>query len=120
MENKDFAGKPENDGGLYKNVNVPIRTLNICILVLLAVLVGAILFGSMSDGYHVTYDSKGGSDVEYQTYQYQQELVLPDEPSREGYTFSGWYLDPDGVQQAADGMPVESDTTLYALWEKQN
>ena len=48
-----------------------------------------------------------------------QTLELPEPPTREGYTFTGWYkdfgcYDPWNVETDT----VETDMTLYAGWEK--
>lgn len=41
----------------------------------------------------VRFESNGGSSVEPQTIKYGELLTEPDKPTREGYTFVGWYLD---------------------------
>mgnify|MGYP000313462581 CR=1 FL=1 len=42
-------------------------------------------------------------------------------PVRSGYTFKGWALTPDGgaVHQPGDAFTAYADTTLYAVWQKQ-
>lgn len=43
-----------------------------------------------------------------------------EKPTREGYYFTGWYLDPACTQEAYFGkVPVTSDTILYAGWAVQ-
>ena len=50
-----------------------------------------------------------------------ETLVVPDEPTRVGYTFGGWYTDEactDGNEfdfEANDGT-IDEDTTIYAKW----
>ncbi|MCL2360577.1 MAG: discoidin domain-containing protein [Defluviitaleaceae bacterium] len=49
-----------------------------------------------------------------------QAPSFPADPTRVGYTFAGWYLNP-GFTQAltpATNMPNNNDTRLYARWEK--
>lgn len=41
---------------------------------------------------------------------------LPTAPTREGYTFTGWYLDEDCTQPYS-GTTIEEDTVLYAGWQ---
>ncbi|MGN1398569.1 MAG: InlB B-repeat-containing protein [Erysipelotrichaceae bacterium] len=62
----------------------------------------------------VTFDSAGGSAVETLTLQKGSELTLPENPTREGYTFDKW-VDDDG-NEVTDGFVLESDLTLHASW----
>ena len=46
-------------------------------------------------------------------------LQLPDPPSREGYSFTGWYKDSACYEiWNADTDTIQSDMTLYAGWQK--
>ncbi|MDO4664063.1 MAG: InlB B-repeat-containing protein [Erysipelotrichaceae bacterium] len=111
--------QPENDGGLYKNLNISVRSLSIAIIVGIALIAGLMFFGSKNGGYTVSYDSRGGSDVQSQVYQYQEELVLPQEPTREGYTFTGWYLDQEAKVPIELPVLVEGSTQYYAGWQEK-
>ena len=42
--------------------------------------------------YDVTFDSDGGSAVEAQKVKYNEKAVKPADPTKEGYTFKGWFL----------------------------
>ena len=67
----------------------------------------------------VTFDSAGGTPVAARTVDYGTRASAPEDPTREGYVFAGWYLmDEDGesVRFTFD-VPLESDITLYASWE---
>lgn len=108
------------EGGLYKNVNVPVSWINTAIIGGLALLVLLFLFGANHSGYTVRYNSTGGSDVEAQSYEFQQPLTLPEDPTREGYTFEGWSLHENGSEMAESGMPVENSMELYAVWQKNS
>ena len=44
------------------------------------------------------------------------KLTLPDNPTRTGYTFSGWYTENDGGDKVENGKVISSDITLYAHW----
>ena len=46
--------------GLYRNVNISVKVLDLVILACVAVIVLAVFFGQGS-GYTVTFDSRGGS-----------------------------------------------------------
>jgi uncharacterized repeat protein (TIGR02543 family) len=65
----------------------------------------------------VTFNSMGGSDVESQTVENGENVVKPTDPTREEYTFSGWYKEPACLNVWVFGTDeVTSDTTLYAKW----
>lgn len=106
---------PESNGGLYKGAKVTVKMLNIVIIAGI-LLVAVLIFAGPGKGYAVTYDSQGGSDVKYQTYQYQEPLDFPEPPAREGYTFQGWAIDRDGNTMVKEGSQVLEDVTLYAIW----
>lgn len=50
------------------------------------------------------------------TFTLAETLPLPEAPTKEGHTFTGWYLDED-CTQPYDGRPIYADTQLYAGWE---
>ena len=104
--------------GLYKNVRISVRGLN---LIIIACVVGMILFVAFDlrdPGFTVTFDSRGGTDVPSQVRQYDEPLESPEAPTREGYTFSGWYRDP-GCQEPWNLQKdmVRESMTLYAGWD---
>ena len=38
-------------------------------------------------------------------------------PTKQGYTFAGWYTDEEFTQRAAEKLTLVSDTTVYAKWD---
>ena len=52
------------------------------------------------------------------TYMYQEPVTLPPNPTKEGYTFVGWYYGTESEHgsncQAYDNAPIYSDTALHA------
>jgi len=70
------------------------------------------------DNYLVDYDSNGGTSVESELTTPDALLTEPTEPTREGYTFDGWYEDDGSFTEewifASD--EVMDDMTLYANW----
>lgn len=107
------------DGGLYKNLNVSTRTLGIVIIAGCILLCLLMYLGTRKDGYAVSYNSKGGSDVPSQVYQFQDALSLADAPVREGYRFTGWYTDENCTMPADSSLLVEGDMQLFAGWEPE-
>ncbi|WP_161405318.1 InlB B-repeat-containing protein, partial [Paenibacillus silvestris] len=68
--------------------------------------------------YTVTFDSKDGSAVANLTgITAGAPITKPVDPTRAGYTFSGWYKD-EGYASAWDFTTdtVSANTTLYAKW----
>ena len=83
------------------------------------VLVVLILYGVANNGYTVTFDSRGGTDVPSQELMYGDLVEEPDPPTREGYTFAGWYSDENcRYQWDMDTNQVSQSMTLYAAWEE--
>ena len=105
--------------GLYRFVKIPVKALDAIIVVCIAVILIVFALEMINPGFTVTFDSNGGTDVPGQHQMYGERLEVPEAPSREGYTFTGWYKDP-----ACDDLwdvetdTIESDTNLYAGWQK--
>ena len=68
-------------------------------------------------GFAVTFDSNGGSEVFDQTVVGGEKAVMPENPTREGYTFLGWkYKDSDGTKYFDPETPVTGNIDLIAEW----
>lgn len=73
--------------------------------------------GSTPDpiGYTITYNTNGGDAIAATS-----GTALPNPlptPTREHYTFVGWYTDESCTQAATAGATIDADITLYAKWE---
>ena len=65
--------------------------------------------------YTVSFNSNGGSGVASQTVRNGQKANKPQDPTKEGYTFIGWYKDSAfNTAFDFDSDIVTADTTLYA------
>ena len=105
--------------GLYRYVKIPVKALDAIIVVCIAVIVIVFVLEMVDPGFTVTFDPNGGTDVPGQHQMYGELLDVPEAPSREGYTFTGWYKDPAcDVQWDVETDTVESDMNLYAGWQK--
>lgn len=71
----------------------------------------------LSGGVKVSFETGEGSKVDFQTTA-DGKLVKPADPTRDGYTFGGWYTDEACTQAYDFGTPVTADLTLYAKWTK--
>ncbi len=69
----------------------------------------------------VTFDVKGGEqvdDTDYRQVPYDTTISAPDAPTREGYTFKGWYKeDTCTTPWSFTADKVTGAVTLYAKWE---
>ena len=105
--------------GLYRYVNISVKALDAIIVACIAVIILVFALEMIDPGFTVTFDSKGGTDVPAQHQMYGDHLEMPDPPTREGYTFKGWFKDPAcDMSWNFENDTVESDITLYASWEK--
>ena len=67
--------------------------------------------------YTISFDSQGGSPVEDQTIPtVGQRLEKPEDPTRTGWTFTGWYRDAACTQPFDFENDAMGDGTLYAGW----
>ena len=64
----------------------------------------------------VTFDSQGGSQVPSQDITVGEPASQPDDPTRTGYRFLGWYTAATGGARWDFSQPVTGDQTLYAQW----
>lgn len=68
----------------------------------------------------VTFDSNQGTVVDSQLVAVGDKVAKPADPTKEGYTFTGWFTDQDcatayDFDAAVDG--AEPELTLYAGWK---
>lgn len=68
--------------------------------------------------YNVTYNEQGGTSVPDGSYEFGTTLTFPTAPTREGYSFAGWFTSPTGGSPltAANVSSGTSDVTLHAQW----
>ncbi len=86
------------------------------ILVALLLVVLAIFFVTgcnMEQDYTVTFDSNGGTAVESQVVKSGEKATEPTAPTKEGYTFVGWFVGDTAYDFEA---AVTEDVTVKAKW----
>lgn len=98
------------------------RTLTLC-LVMLSLLCAAVPAAFAAEEkeetiYTIGLDACGGvsSTVVVTTNLAGKLTTLPESPTLEGYTFSGWYTEPVGGSKVSTSTVFTSDTTIYAHW----
>ena len=67
----------------------------------------------------VTFDSKGGTEVEKIEVECNKELVLPTPPTKDGYNFVSW-VDKNETPILDEALLACEDITLFANWEKKD
>lgn len=74
---------------------------------------GAQITGEVIGAYTVTFQSEGGSEVASQI-RANTPAARPADPTKEGYTFIGWY---NGESEWDFETPVTANLTLTAKWQ---
>ena len=72
----------------------------------------------LNGGVKVSFETGEGSKVDFQTTAANGSIAKPADPTREGYTFGGWYIDAACTKAYDFATAVTSDMTLYAKWTK--
>lgn len=71
------------------------------------------------ESWTVAFNSNGGSACDTKFVATADgKLVKPADPTRDGYTFGGWFTDETCTQAYDFSTPVTADMTLYAKWTK--
>ena len=103
IEKGEFSGKVENQasgtigGGTFSGTVTNNGTIN-------------------GGTFAVTFDTKGGSIVPVENVLNGQKATKPADPTREGYTFDGWYTEEAYANLYDFATSVKNALTLYAKW----
>lgn len=89
-------------------------------LALSAIVLAGCLFGCSPAEYTVTFDDNySGQTLSTQTVQSGKTVQAVADPTRDGYTFLGWFQDATlNTPWDTASSKVEGDTTLYAGWDR--
>ena len=66
--------------------------------------------------HRVTFTNDDGAEINSQTVEYGRKAVRPDDPTKEGYIFDGWYVDANYTSEFDFSTPITADKILYAKW----
>ena len=66
----------------------------------------------------VTFETNGGSSVPSQECEEGSVIEMPEDPTKSGYSFEGWYEDEQLTQKVTEMIMPNHDVTLYANWEE--
>jgi uncharacterized repeat protein (TIGR02543 family) len=68
------------------------------------------------NGYTITYQSNGGSQISSEAKKFNERLSAPSNPVRAGYTFEGWYSDDKLTAKYSFTTMPAKNLILYAKW----
>lgn len=89
------------------------RVINLFALITL----GLILVACAKTTYTVTFESNGGTEITEVKVEKDKLLNKPDDPTRPGFVFGGWYKDSDLTDRFIfETDKITENTTLYAMW----
>ena len=89
--------------------------IGVILVLIIALALALFMLFSKDKTYTVTFDSNGGSEIAPITLNKNSQLILPENPVKEGYDFVQWEL--DGVK-VTNGYVVTKDVTLTAVYKE--
>lgn len=93
-----------------------IKIAVVLILIIIIIAIILLLMLGKEKQYSVTFDGNNGSSTFVENVESGALVEEPEEPTREGYVFVGWYL---GDEKFDFSNPIEKDMKLEARWEKK-
>ncbi|MDY0210768.1 MAG: InlB B-repeat-containing protein [Acholeplasma sp.] len=69
--------------------------------------------------YKVQFESNGGSSVSLITVNENELVTKPENPTKLGFDFLGWYTDEQLTEAFVFDQAIEVDLTLYAKWQQK-
>ena len=101
---KDYGSHyPTNDAGTKQNIKIE-KNLTIDVKYDL-------------DNHTLTFETNGGSTIDPVTVRHGNAVARPADPTKDKYTFIGWYVDPEFTEEYDFTTVLEADKTIYAKFE---
>ena len=101
---KDYGSHyPTNDAGTKQNIKIE-KNLTIDVKYDL-------------DEHTLTFETNGGSAINPVTVRHGNAVARPADPTKDKYTFIGWYADPEFTEEYDFATVLEADKTIYAKFE---
>ena len=101
---KDYGSHyPTNDAGTKQNIKIE-KGLTIDVKYDL-------------DNHTLTFETNGGSTIDPVTVRHGNAVARPADPTKDKYTFIGWYVDPEFSAEYDFATVLEADKTIYAKFE---
>ena len=69
--------------------------------------------------YTITFNTTGGTEIADIAIESGKTITIPDNPTKTGYAFAGWYLDEDYNTSAINilAQEISSNIMIYAKWD---
>lgn len=96
------------------NKNIILGTFSLVIIFIIGLLI-SFYFNKVDKYYTVSFDTDGGNNIISQIVEGGSVVIMPEDPKKEGYIFTGWSF--DGVVYDFYGS-VSGNFTLTADWEE--
>ena len=106
--------RKEKRGTEEKTLNKKVLAGIIVLSLIFIALILFLLFGKSND-IKITFDTNGGTQLNSQLLEKDGKLTKPNDPTKEGYIFDGWYVDDEEFD--FDRVLTEN-VTLVARWKK--
>lgn len=101
---KDYGSHyPTNDAGTKQNIKIE-KGLTIDVKYDL-------------DEHTLTFETNGGSAINPVTVRHGNAVARPADPTKDKYTFIGWYANPEFTEEYDFATVLEADKTIYAKFE---
>ena len=69
------------------------------------------------DEHTLTFETNGGSTIAPVKVRHGLTVAKPTDPTKDKYTFIGWYVDPEFTEEYDFATVLEADKTIYAKFE---
>ena len=69
------------------------------------------------DEHTLTFETNGGSAINPVTVRHGNAVARPADPTKDKYTFIGWYANPEFTEEYDFATVLEADKTIYAKFE---
>ena len=73
-------------------------------------------------GFIITLDGNNGNLTGPNTIKTDENgmiVAMPEQPTRSGYDFIGWFTQPEGGEEVDENYEFFNDTTIYAQWSEK-
>lgn len=95
------------------------RKLHIVLMLILLVFITAC---GKEEKHNIHFDTNGGGSIESTDFNDVEDILLPEDPTRDGYEFGGWYLDQECTTmfqiRSLQEDQIDDDLVLYAKWSE--